>query len=246
MALSSRSELLDLENTIFRYVIMLSHQVDIKHEKTTSFKGEEVIMDPGESWKPYDLLTRSIVERFQASLGSPRKRKRRERRLRPIDRLSAHDHLFTGESEGHEEPLEHVGTTRQDRGKEVENMRGKKFGQVWFGLEGDRWKTVEFSETIAISVCQKQVSKACREAFATIKTSLGRPACFRVSWIGLPRSPVKKAFANVRECPSLSRRLLECARSPCPRARVFASVGPTVNSDPGFDWVISVGDGGPK
>ncbi|OWM72706.1 hypothetical protein CDL15_Pgr009163 [Punica granatum] len=118
-------------------------------------------------------------------------------------------------------------------------------------------------------------------------------ACFRVSFIclciGRPGSPVRKASANVRECPGLSRRLMKCARrchwsfwyqeccsagfcyfgarclstlliaplvpfwwspplvcSPCPRASVFASVGPIVNSDSGFGWVISVGAGGPK
>ncbi|PKI72243.1 hypothetical protein CRG98_007317 [Punica granatum] len=75
-------------------------------------------------------------------------------------------------------------------------------------------------------------------------------ACFRVSfiylWIGYPGSPVRKASANVRECLGLSRRLLKCARSPCPRASVFASVGPIVNSDPGFGWVTFVEAGGPK
>ncbi|OWM75151.1 hypothetical protein CDL15_Pgr012637 [Punica granatum] len=35
---------------------------------------------------------------------------------------------------------------------------------------------------------------------------------FTCLWIGRPGSPVKKAFANVRECPGLSRRLLKCAR----------------------------------
>ncbi|PKI68976.1 hypothetical protein CRG98_010656 [Punica granatum] len=40
--------------------------------------------------------------------------------------------------------------------------------------------------------------------------------CFRVpftgSWIGRPGSPIRKAPTNVRECPSLGRRLLKCAR----------------------------------
>ncbi|PKI70469.1 hypothetical protein CRG98_009139 [Punica granatum] len=40
-------------------------------------------------------------------------------------------------------------------------------------------------------------------------------ACFWVSftclWIGRHGSPVRKASANVRECPGLSRRLLKCA-----------------------------------
>ncbi|PKI75964.1 hypothetical protein CRG98_003622 [Punica granatum] len=41
-------------------------------------------------------------------------------------------------------------------------------------------------------------------------------ACFWVlftcPWIERPGSPIMKASANVRECPSLSRRLLKCAR----------------------------------
>ncbi|PKI78947.1 hypothetical protein CRG98_000659 [Punica granatum] len=73
------------------------------------------------------------------------------------------------------------------------------------------------SETTVIFVCKKRVPKACREAFVTIKTSLGRSTCFRVpficSWIGHPGSIVRKASANVQECPGLSRRLLKCTRS---------------------------------
>ncbi|PKI75911.1 hypothetical protein CRG98_003694 [Punica granatum] len=69
------------------------------------------------------------------------------------------------------------------------------------------------SETTVISVCQKRVTKACREAFVTIEMSFGRSACFRVPftcpWISRPESPVRKASANVRECPDLSMRLLK-------------------------------------
>ncbi|PKI71112.1 hypothetical protein CRG98_008480 [Punica granatum] len=72
------------------------------------------------------------------------------------------------------------------------------------------------SETAVVSVCQERAPKIYREAFVTVETSLGSPACFRVSfahsWIGRPGSPVKKASANVRECPGLSRRLLKRAR----------------------------------
>ncbi|PKI68888.1 hypothetical protein CRG98_010743 [Punica granatum] len=60
------------------------------------------------------------------------------------------------------------------------------------------------------------------------------------------RDSARKAFANVRGCLDLSKRPLKCARSPCPHARLFASVGPTVNSDPSFGQVFSVGAGGPK
>ncbi|PKI49807.1 hypothetical protein CRG98_029784 [Punica granatum] len=72
------------------------------------------------------------------------------------------------------------------------------------------------SETIAISICQKQVPKVCREAFVTIETSLGRPAYFRMPficpWSGHPGSPVRKASAKVRGCPGLSRKFLKCAQ----------------------------------
>ncbi|PKI68508.1 hypothetical protein CRG98_011104 [Punica granatum] len=39
------------------------------------------------------------------------------RQARDMDRLSDRDHLFTGESEGREEPFERDGTTRRSRGK---------------------------------------------------------------------------------------------------------------------------------
>ncbi|PKI77264.1 hypothetical protein CRG98_002333 [Punica granatum] len=40
-----------------------------------------------------------------------------KRRLCAVVWLSDHNHLFTGESEGREEPLQRVGTTRQSCGK---------------------------------------------------------------------------------------------------------------------------------
>ncbi|PKI61313.1 hypothetical protein CRG98_018304 [Punica granatum] len=46
---------------------------------------------------------------------NPTKRKRVKRWLCTVDRPSDHDHLFTGEGEGCEEPLERDGTTRQIR-----------------------------------------------------------------------------------------------------------------------------------
>ncbi|PKI40452.1 hypothetical protein CRG98_039156 [Punica granatum] len=89
------------------------------------------------------------------------------------------------------------------------------------------------------------------------------------SCIGRPRSHVKKASANVRECPSLSRRLLKCTQGchwsfwykerflethigylltlrSCLRVCMFAFVGSTMNSDPSFGWIFSVGTGGPN
>ncbi|PKI58137.1 hypothetical protein CRG98_021467 [Punica granatum] len=63
-------------------------------------------------------------------------------------------------------------------------------------------------------------------------------ACFRVPftclWIGRLGSPVRKASANVRECPDLSKKLLKCARSPCPHVRSFASNCRVTNSNPSF------------
>ncbi|PKI60685.1 hypothetical protein CRG98_018932 [Punica granatum] len=199
-----------------------------------------------------------------------------------VERLLARDYLVTGESEGREEPLESVGTTRHGRGKEwhakdsgvAVKTRGYGFNEpnidvllvsecsgdpgtrkpvllrsnyqseivrlcclfallhaillvsacfvLWAErltrqprLEIDNLRrprnsrtglpqcfpsVLMCSETIAISVCQKRVPKA----------------CFRVPfiylWIGHPEIPVRKAFANVREYPSLSRRPLKCAR----------------------------------
>ncbi|PKI63922.1 hypothetical protein CRG98_015703 [Punica granatum] len=46
----------------------------------------------------------------------PRKRERVERRLCTVVGLSDCDRLFTGESEGCEEPFERIGTTRQSHG----------------------------------------------------------------------------------------------------------------------------------
>ncbi|PKI43212.1 hypothetical protein CRG98_036397 [Punica granatum] len=67
-----------------------------------------------------------------------------------VERLSDRDHLFTGESEGCEEPLEHDGTTRQSRGKKwhVVGVRCARLGalgtQLHFRLERDvedlKWK----------------------------------------------------------------------------------------------------------
>ncbi|PKI51930.1 hypothetical protein CRG98_027686 [Punica granatum] len=49
--------------------------------------------------------------------------KREKWRWCAVERLSALDHLVTGESEGHEEPLGNDGTTRHSR--EVVEMSGK-------------------------------------------------------------------------------------------------------------------------
>ncbi|PKI75834.1 hypothetical protein CRG98_003749 [Punica granatum] len=72
------------------------------------------------------------------------------------------------------------------------------------------------SEAAVVSVCQERAPKTCREAFVSIETSLGRPARFRVPftcpWIGPPEAPLGKASVRVWGCPSLSRRLLKCAR----------------------------------
>ncbi|PKI70623.1 hypothetical protein CRG98_008997 [Punica granatum] len=102
-----------------------------------------------------------------------------------------------------------------------------------------------------------------------------RKTCFRVpfigSWIRRLGSPIRKASTNVQEprqegiykCPGVPRLKQETSEmrsgvllvilwplpifgSPCPQGRVFAFVGPTANSDPGFGWVISVGANGPK
>ncbi|PKI42016.1 hypothetical protein CRG98_037594 [Punica granatum] len=48
---------------------------------------------------------------------NPVKNKRMVRRLSTVERLSDRDHLFTGESEGCEEPFERDGTTHRSRGK---------------------------------------------------------------------------------------------------------------------------------
>ncbi|PKI53387.1 hypothetical protein CRG98_026227 [Punica granatum] len=47
----------------------------------------------------------------------PDKKGEVKRRLCAVVGLSDRDHLFTGESEGCEEPLEHDGTTGQSRGR---------------------------------------------------------------------------------------------------------------------------------
>ncbi|PKI39665.1 hypothetical protein CRG98_039950, partial [Punica granatum] len=58
--------------------------------------------------------TRSKTVRQQENSA---KRKRKKGRSCSVARLLDRDHLVTGESEGRERPLEHVGTTRQSRGK---------------------------------------------------------------------------------------------------------------------------------
>ncbi|PKI61334.1 hypothetical protein CRG98_018269 [Punica granatum] len=55
--------------------------------------------------------------------GEAEREKREKRRWCAVERLSACDHLVTGESEGHEEPLGNDGTTRHSR--EVVEMSGK-------------------------------------------------------------------------------------------------------------------------
>ncbi|PKI61999.1 hypothetical protein CRG98_017608 [Punica granatum] len=81
---------------------------------------------------------------------NPVKNKRMKRRLSTVEWLSDRDHLFTGESEGCEEPLERDGTTRQSRGKkwQVVGVRCARLGalgtQLHFRPERDvgdlKWK----------------------------------------------------------------------------------------------------------
>ncbi|OWM74513.1 hypothetical protein CDL15_Pgr005092 [Punica granatum] len=59
---------------------------------------------------------RNSERKFGKEEGDPVKKKLVERWLCTVDRPSDRDHLFTGEGEGCEEPLEHDGTTRQSRG----------------------------------------------------------------------------------------------------------------------------------
>ncbi|PKI61739.1 hypothetical protein CRG98_017851 [Punica granatum] len=103
----------------------------------------------------------------------------------------------------------------------------------------------------------KMSSEKQSETYSLVRVTLGCvqtyfQVLFIGSWIGRPGSLVKKASANVRECLGLSRRLLKCARGchwsfcSCLRVRMFAFVGPIVNSDPSFGRVFSVGAGGPK
>ncbi|PKI32874.1 hypothetical protein CRG98_046735 [Punica granatum] len=93
------------------------------------------------------------------------------------------------------------------------------------------------SETTAISVCQNEPRRFAGRRLWPLKCHsgnryallglsqndfIGPRGCwkwmayfqvpFTCPWIGRPGSPVRKASANVRECPGLSRRLLKCAR----------------------------------
>ncbi|PKI61743.1 hypothetical protein CRG98_017855 [Punica granatum] len=54
------------------------------------------------------------------------------------------------------------------------------------------------SETTAIYVCPKRVSKACREAFVTIKTSLGKSICF--AWSGSTREAKMSSEKQSETC----------------------------------------------
>ncbi|PKI63432.1 hypothetical protein CRG98_016099 [Punica granatum] len=112
--------------------------------------------------------------------------------------------------------------------------------QGWVAVAGKQFSF----PTTAISVFPKRIPKVCRKAFGTIKMSLGKSACFRVPftcpWIGGPGSLVRKASANIQECPDLSRRLLKCSRrchwSFCrgPHVRSFTSDCRVTNSNLSF------------
>ncbi|PKI58781.1 hypothetical protein CRG98_020840 [Punica granatum] len=130
-------------------------------------------------------------------------------------------------------------------------LRKKWVGKMAWATKGPPF--FGSGSTREIKMSSEKQSETCSLVLVTLGCV---PACFQVPficlWIGRPGSPVKKASANVRECPNLSRRLLKCARGrhwsfcPCLRVRMFASVGPSVNSDPSFSQVLSVGAGGSK
>ncbi|PKI63565.1 hypothetical protein CRG98_016045 [Punica granatum] len=152
-----------------------------------------------------------------------------------VERLSARDHLVTRKSEGREEPLGSDGTTRHGRGKK---WRAEDPGVV---ME-TRFCTVSNGVLEASNAKTKfrngfRRSKTCRAYFRVPFTCL---------WIGRPESPVRKASANVRECPGLSRRLLKCARSLCSHVRAFASDCRVMNSNSSFGREPFVGADGPK
>ncbi|PKI57119.1 hypothetical protein CRG98_022490 [Punica granatum] len=96
---------------------------------------------------------------------------------------------------------------------------------------------------------RSEVVRFCR-LFAPLRAILLVLAYFRVPftclWIERPGSPVRKASANVRECPGLSMRLLKCAWSLCSHVRAFASDCRVMNSNPSFGRESFVGVGGPK
>ncbi|PKI73013.1 hypothetical protein CRG98_006588 [Punica granatum] len=71
------------------------------------------------------LSATSLGVRPRGSFGllEPTREKREKRRWCAVEWLSACDHLVTGESEGHEEPLGNDGMTRHSR--EVVEMSGK-------------------------------------------------------------------------------------------------------------------------
>ncbi|PKI63909.1 hypothetical protein CRG98_015690 [Punica granatum] len=148
-------------------------------------------------------------ETDKKNCGNPVKEKIEKGRSCAVERLSARDHLVTGESEGHEEPLGSDGTTRHGRGKK---WRAEDPGWLW--------KPVSVLFLLPAETAYFRVPFTCL-------------------WIGLPGSPVRKASTNVRECPGLSRRLLKCTRSPCSHVRAFASDCRVMNSNPDFGWGLS-------
>ncbi|OWM77068.1 hypothetical protein CDL15_Pgr002592 [Punica granatum] len=73
------------------------------------------------SWTVPNVPNPEQVRNSEKRLGKNQvdsvKKKRVERWLCTVNRPSDHDHLFTGEGEGCEEPFERDGTTRRSRGE---------------------------------------------------------------------------------------------------------------------------------
>ncbi|PKI40050.1 hypothetical protein CRG98_039561 [Punica granatum] len=110
-----------------------------------------------------------------------------------VDRPSYHDHLFTRDGEGCEEPLECDGTTRQSHGAKWHVVRARLRADFECLNEEDMRHVNECSGDSAlrgqcsldvsrcsgivmISTFRGRAPKAHRETFVTIKTFLKRPS----------------------------------------------------------------------
>ncbi|OWM87227.1 hypothetical protein CDL15_Pgr021216 [Punica granatum] len=99
---------------------------------------------------PSARQARNNERKFSKNTRSSVRKKTMKRWLCTVDRPSDHDHLFTGEGEGYEEPFERDGTTRQSRGEKWQVVRARMrpasgFGTRFFvrpkrDVEGFKWK----------------------------------------------------------------------------------------------------------